>query len=609
MRKRPACLCTGKSDVRCDSTHCDKVEIGKAFDIAKHCRPCWLYHHYREYNLAYGGNGNVAQAPDVPLPRTSLINRARCVHLGKPTGELRVCELCGDKTPVPLRKCDIHGVCTDKRLLHYHDHAKEGSPLIVPAWCRTCKDHRPAPSILVSEIGGVRHLLYHVFPHAANGGAIWRWNVAKLKRRLSLFNGRRVVGIAVDGSTEPASAVRDALDGCGCEFVEVANNPALREGTTFHSLHERVAEFTGPEHATFFGHAKGVTSEAWAAGARRWTEAMYSACLDYWPEVRRLLIGHPLVGPFKRVGNLFPEAPESTWHYSGSFRWFRNADVFRKSSWRDIDKVWIGVESWPSKHFEAEDGAVLIDEFPQTGLALYADDFWRERATPAVTAWHEAHIADRWNPLLLTCVLISHRKPGLVDETIRSIQEQTSPDWRLVVVDSGELFEGLKRYESDSRVSVVMSPDGARCQGWQTNEVARRGLIVGDLVHYMTDDDLLDPGIFAAWQAAARSNPEKSAWFGPAERAEIRGGQHVHLGTLDAAAGERLNGRIDGIQACHRRGIVAPWPEGEDRETRAHADGLYLDALQAATTVHRIGETVGVHRHTPVSEFTKSSIS
>ena len=227
-------------------------------------------------------------------------------------------------------------------------------PAVRKAWGGDAADHA-APAAREglpreSGPGTIRHLLYFVYPAAA-AGPVWRWNLDKLRRRMSLFNGRRVVAVATGAGAETAEAVRERLSGCGVDFLEVPNDPVLKEMAAFPALLESVSGYDQPGHATFYGHAKGVSSEAWSPDVRRWTEAMYTGCLDHWPAVRRLLVDRPLVGAFKR--NSGWRESRSEWHYSGSFRWHRNADLYSRD-WREIDPFWCGSETHPSLHFRAE---------------------------------------------------------------------------------------------------------------------------------------------------------------------------------------------------------------------------------------------------------------
>lgn len=50
-----------------DGTPCNRIVIGGEYDLAKHCRLCWNFHHVIAYNLAWGGDGKVAPAPSAPV--------------------------------------------------------------------------------------------------------------------------------------------------------------------------------------------------------------------------------------------------------------------------------------------------------------------------------------------------------------------------------------------------------------------------------------------------------------------------------------------------------------------------------------------------------------
>ncbi len=78
----------------------------------------------------------------------------------------------------------------------------------------------PLPSNYNKNPAKIRHILYHLYPLKKDNGAIWRRNIEMLKQRLSLFNAKRIIGIAVDNTTDPVEYVKSALQGCGFEFIE-----------------------------------------------------------------------------------------------------------------------------------------------------------------------------------------------------------------------------------------------------------------------------------------------------------------------------------------------------------------------------------------------------
>lgn len=115
-------MCDGRTDIRCDETHCDIAGPGAVGD-SNNCRVCWL---------RLGNSGH---------PR---LHSTRCLHLGSATGIVRDCVTCGGGKSIPTYHCGLHGECTphDGRLLLYKETDDTGvaSTIRVP-WCRTCKDH------------------------------------------------------------------------------------------------------------------------------------------------------------------------------------------------------------------------------------------------------------------------------------------------------------------------------------------------------------------------------------------------------------------------------------------------------------------------------------
>jgi hypothetical protein len=240
--------------------------------------------------------------------------------------------------------------------------------------CARCPRHdNPADADLPGI--AVRHLLYHVYPRR---GSRWRERVLRLRERIEHFNGRRVVAVASDGTTDPPAHVADALAGCGCEVVPVENDPNLREVATFLPLFERVSELRDPTHATLYAHAKAVTRPEGAA-CHEWAAALEEVLLN-WPAVAEGLRRHPLAGAFKKVGRGWPES-SSDWHFSGSWFWFRNAELFAKD-WRRIDRFWSGIEPYPSLHFPKGHAACVFHAGTVDGVRLYDGGYWERAVRP-----------------------------------------------------------------------------------------------------------------------------------------------------------------------------------------------------------------------------------
>jgi hypothetical protein len=329
-------------------------------EVTRYCRLCWLAQNDPAYRESWAAEARKRAA----LP---------CRHLGADNGQTVSCPTCRGKVALKVFSCALHSRCTPTRAV----------PEI--ACCADCADYAPFPPPTV------RHLLYHVYPR---WGSIWRTRLLRLRERLPLFNGRKLIAVAHDHTTEGCGMVEDALAGTGCEIFAVPNNPERREVETFPHLFGPLSGLNGPEHATLYGQAKGTTRPD-GSTARRWAEALEETCLDYWPVVGRLLEHSPVVGPFKKVGRGWPENQSlSEWHFSGSWFWFRNDALFGKD-WRRIDPFWSGIESYPSLHFGALEAGCICHAGQVPSLDLYDHAYWDDVVDPALAAFRRAHRRER----------------------------------------------------------------------------------------------------------------------------------------------------------------------------------------------------------------------
>lgn len=276
-----------------------------------------------------------------------------CKHLGAANGELVRCPTCTGEVKLKLFHCAVHGQCTQAKIV-------DGV-----ASCIQCADRADIVPFAIK--GTIRNLIYHVAPFPRNG--VWQRNIGQLLRRIRAFNGRRVVAIVTGSNLDPAQDVRDLLSGHVHEFIEMPNNPRLGEVVTFKSLLSRV-KTEDPAQITFYGHAKGVSRPVnEGVTVHRWTDIMYETCLDYIPLVEQALARYPVAGSFKKRCLGFAGS-SSAWHYSGTFFWFRNAEIFKRN-WEVIDQQWGGVEAWPGVHFAPDEGESLFGGRPDEFMNLY----------------------------------------------------------------------------------------------------------------------------------------------------------------------------------------------------------------------------------------------
>lgn len=190
-----------------------------------------------------------------------------------------------------------------------------------------------------------RHLLLHVY--AAKGRDCWRTVIERVRSRLDVFNGRRIVAIASDASTHPPELVERELP--GCEFLHLPNDPLLRETATLLPL--LLSVYSNPG-ATLYLHTKGTSTTENRVGSARWTNAMLHYLLCDWQRCFELLKDYVAVGTTKMVWPNVSDAPypsglkRGLHMLAGTFFWFRNDFVFSSPKWRDIPADRYGCESW-----------------------------------------------------------------------------------------------------------------------------------------------------------------------------------------------------------------------------------------------------------------------
>lgn len=293
-----------------------------------------------------------------------------CPHLGAATGETVQCRRCKRLAPVATFHCAKHGLCTQHE---YPAARKDGGNLVDDVkCCKNCSDNPANRRVANADTTypgkypavGAKHLIYHLLPVAGR----WQGNVDELLKRWPLFTGRKVIAIMTGGAfsrgkgqgetdakftLDPPAMVKAAFPP-DAEFIELPNDPKLREVASWGPLVEKVLATADDADAVFYGHAKGVTR---AAMPDDWTRWMYETCLDYPEKVDSLLGTHPIVGSFKKTNPSF--SGRSRWHYSGTFFWFRAGDM-KGRPWRNVPKEWWGVEGWAGIAYAVAEGGVIF---------------------------------------------------------------------------------------------------------------------------------------------------------------------------------------------------------------------------------------------------------
>lgn len=209
----------------------------------------------------------------------------------------------------------------------------------------------------------IRNLIYHVTPMGN-----WKENIRQLLHRFTVFNGVKIIAIAQGDLLQPIENVKAAFERYPeVKFITVKNDSLLRETASFLPLLTELKNtvfdtYDKSVNVTFYGHTKGVTHTSNRA-IKLWTRGCYIFNLDNIPEVERQLSWFPIVGSFKRYIHHIKFPPGSRdWHYSGTFFWFKNHEVFNRDWQGSLKPHRYGVEAWPSFLFKPTEGGVLFGD-------------------------------------------------------------------------------------------------------------------------------------------------------------------------------------------------------------------------------------------------------
>jgi hypothetical protein len=154
---------------------------------------------------------------------------------------------------------------------------------------------------------------------------------------------------------------------------------------------------------------------------------------------------------------------------------------------------------------------------------------------------------------------------------------------------------------------------------WCFNECFRRGLVKGELVVYLCDDDVFYPHAFETFVDYCRCHPDAQAMYASEDIGVIYpNGWHAIIGERRATVpgGRICNGRpmdcqVDYLQFCHKADVLRLFPDDEywpeARATEEHADGLLMERVGQHVTIHPIDIKVGQNRRTPGSTYTPLS--
>lgn len=229
----------------------------------------------------------------------------------------------------------------------------------------------------------------------------------------------------------------------------------------------------------------------------------------------------------------------------------------------------------------------------------------------------------------LSVFLPSHNKGGFAVEAVRSVFGQDYEDWELWLLenstDEGRTRRILRKFTDldDPRVHYEeieleseIRDSHAPCPYLLNRYYPRAN---GDIILYLSDDDLFMPGIFRSVVSYFDEHPEHDAlYFHLARTIASAPGQGLNWNArfqsipadVPRGAGE-LDCQVDGGQVAYRRHVLETVGQpyfyaGNDCELAHHADGLHLEAVaRAGFTFQPLPLPGVIHRHAPSSTWTR----
>jgi glycosyltransferase involved in cell wall biosynthesis len=223
----------------------------------------------------------------------------------------------------------------------------------------------------------------------------------------------------------------------------------------------------------------------------------------------------------------------------------------------------------------------------------------------------------------MSCIVISHNKPHYLPDALNSLLAQSMEDWEAIVIDSGMLydqgyFDRLPGID-DPRIRLFRSWETEELRqtktiaSWCINECFRKGLVRGEFVTYLCDDDFFYPNAFQAFRDYAHMRKDVRVMYASVDMTSVTpNGEEVYFRESVAnemkgrcCGGGPLDCHVDYLQLCHRVDALKTLPSDEywpeSRESIRHADGLFMEALGERFPIHPVKEKIGQNRKVPSS--------
>jgi hypothetical protein len=276
----------------------------------------------------------------------------------------------------------------------------------------------------------VFHFVAHLWPKPDR----WQWHVEHWNRVAESINGRAIVYVATDPSTDEFETVTAMLSP-KFEAVHVRNT-AAGESPSFRDALKRIP--SGPDDVLLYAHGKGMQDHTFTSPAvRLWTELMYETVIHNRGRIeQKLCEGYRSFGSFRAFGRA-PLSPKHRWHYAGTFFAIRMKHV---TSFH-VKQQYGGVEAWPGDQFPPEFAWVEFADCRDI-MSHYSEQSLRSsNLSQSLNHWRQkrnAQIESQTLVAITTCNLDGRRELFIdFTRTIESLRRHFAG--QVLVIDDGSV--------------------------------------------------------------------------------------------------------------------------------------------------------------------------
>jgi hypothetical protein len=222
-----------------------------------------------------------------------------------------------------------------------------------------------------------RNLIYYCYFENGEINEFTQLNLKLLNRYCNLFNGQKIIKIALDDLTKDYSNLVDMFQGFDVEVLQ--NNKENRESEYFI---ESIKEIKDTNSITFFAHNKGGSNRPESDVIKLWLFSMYFFNLEptYLLTIQDQLSNDKIFSGIMQITTPCPPWVPSDWHYSGTFFWFNTEKLLSIENWDVMEKNRFAVESYPGNKVKQDKSHVTICS-ANFNFNTYSPVMWKQILT------------------------------------------------------------------------------------------------------------------------------------------------------------------------------------------------------------------------------------